>query len=121
MKLQCLENLNKILAFLKEKGVRLENIGGEDIHAGHSMLTLGLIWTIILRIQISEIEGADAKNYKAALLAVCCANLDPSRRWKQRCGCPFVFLVFVCTLCECPDRSRLTGSPHRCPTNSGVK
>lgn len=85
MKLQCLENLNKILAFLKEKGVRLENIGGEDIHAGHSMLTLGLIWTIILRIQISEIEGADAKNYKAALLAVCCANLDPSCRWKQRC------------------------------------
>eukprot|EP00038_Savillea_parva_P028049 m.62925 g.62925 ORF g.62925 m.62925 type:complete len:2331 (+) comp8122_c0_seq1:123-7115(+) len=71
MKLQCLENLNAILAFLKKKGVRLENIGGEDIYSGHPTLTLGLIWTIILRLQISEIEGADALNYKAALLAWC--------------------------------------------------
>ena len=56
MKLQCLENINAILAWLKRKGVRLENIGGEDVYAGNPTLILGLVWTIILRLQIEVFE-----------------------------------------------------------------
>lgn len=36
--------------------VRLESIGAEDIVDGNPRLILGLIWTIILRFQIQEIE-----------------------------------------------------------------
>ena len=36
--------------------VVLENIGAEDIVDGNPRLILGLIWTIILRFQIQNIE-----------------------------------------------------------------
>ncbi len=36
--------------------VRLESIGAEDIVDGNPRLILGLIWTIILRFQIQDIE-----------------------------------------------------------------
>ena len=36
--------------------IRLESIGAEDIVDGNQRLILGLIWTIILRFQIQEIE-----------------------------------------------------------------
>ena len=35
--------------------VQFENIGAEDIVDGNPRLTLGLIWTIILRFQIQDI------------------------------------------------------------------
>ena len=55
MRVHRIENLNKSLAFLHTK-VRLENIGAEDIVDGNPRMILGLIWTIILRFQIQEIE-----------------------------------------------------------------
>ena len=36
--------------------MRLESIGAEDITDGNPRLILGLIWTIILRFQIQDIE-----------------------------------------------------------------
>lgn len=36
--------------------VKLQNIGAEDIVDGNQRLILGLIWIIILRFQIQEIE-----------------------------------------------------------------
>ena len=36
--------------------MRLESIGAEDIVDGNNRLILGLIWTIILRFQIQNIE-----------------------------------------------------------------
>lgn len=55
MRVHRIENVNKSLAFLHTK-VRLENIGAEDIVDGNPRMILGLIWTIILRFQIQEIE-----------------------------------------------------------------
>lgn len=55
MRVHKIENVNKSLAFLHTK-VRLESIGAEDIVDGNPRLILGLIWTIILRFQIQEIE-----------------------------------------------------------------
>ncbi|CAH1792768.1 unnamed protein product [Owenia fusiformis] len=79
MRVQKIENLNKSLIFLKSRGVRLENIGAEDILDQDKTLILGLIWTIILRFQIEEIEiivdedneGSEKKSAKDALLLWC--------------------------------------------------
>ncbi|KAK2710872.1 hypothetical protein QYM36_012149, partial [Artemia franciscana] len=78
MRVHFIENVNKSLAFLHTK-VRLESIGAEDIVDGNERLTLGLIWTIILRFQIQEIEidvdeeneSSEKKNAKDALLLWC--------------------------------------------------
>ena len=50
-----MENVDKALSFLYEQRVQLENLGAHDIVDGHARLTLGLIWTIILRFQIQDI------------------------------------------------------------------
>jgi spectrin beta len=59
MRIHCLENVDKALQFLQEQYVHLENIGAHDIVDGNSSLTLGLIWTIILRFQIQNIFNDD--------------------------------------------------------------
>ena len=64
--------------------MRLENIGAEDIVDGNPRMILGLIWTIILRFQIQEIEidvdedgdatgakSSEKKSAKEALLLWC--------------------------------------------------
>jgi len=78
MRVHQIENVNKSLTFLHSK-VRLESIGAEDIVDGNPRLILGLLWTIILRFQIQEIEievneedeGSEKKSAKEALLLWC--------------------------------------------------
>lgn len=72
LRLHKIENVSKGLAFLRANRVKLENISAENIVDGNPRLTLGLIWTLILRFQIQEIrlEG-DAKSAKDALLYWC--------------------------------------------------
>lgn len=55
MRIHCLENVDKALQFLKEQRVHLENMGSHDIVDGNHRLILGLIWTIILRFQVSQL------------------------------------------------------------------
>lgn len=57
MRIHCLENVDKALQFLKEQRVHLENMGSHDIVDGNHRLVLGLIWTIILRFQVSPVGG----------------------------------------------------------------
>ena len=77
MRIHCLENVDKALSFLYEQRVHLENMGAHDIVDGSPRLTLGLIWTIILRFQIQEItivpdeEGQATRSAKDALLLWC--------------------------------------------------
>ncbi|XP_053331391.1 spectrin beta chain, erythrocytic [Spea bombifrons] len=75
MRIHCLENVDKALNFLKEKRVHLENIGPHDIVNGNHRLTLGLIWTIILRFQIQDIiietKESETRSAKDALLLWC--------------------------------------------------
>ncbi|XP_066955513.1 spectrin beta chain, non-erythrocytic 5 isoform X7 [Macrobrachium rosenbergii] len=102
MRVHKIENVNKSLAFLHTK-VRLESIGAEDIVDGNPRLILGLIWTIILRFQIQEIEidvdeeneSSEKKSAKDALLLWCqrktagyrgvCIE-DFSRSWRDGMG-----------------------------------
>ncbi|CCL98843.1 uncharacterized protein FIBRA_00849 [Fibroporia radiculosa] len=57
------ENVNKALEFISSRGVKLTNIGPEDIIDGNLKLILGMIWTLILRFTIADIseEGLSAK------------------------------------------------------------
>eukprot|EP01104_Vermistella_antarctica_P021500 TRINITY_DN975_c0_g1_i1.p1 TRINITY_DN975_c0_g1~~TRINITY_DN975_c0_g1_i1.p1 ORF type:complete len:831 (+),score=248.61 TRINITY_DN975_c0_g1_i1:196-2493(+) len=55
---QALENCGKGLNFLRSEGIRLVGIGPEDLVDHKLKLILGLIWTIILRYQISTGEGS---------------------------------------------------------------
>jgi len=57
MKLQKIENCTLALNFLKAQGVKLVNIGPEDIVEGREKLILGLLWSIILRYQIAGEDG----------------------------------------------------------------
>ncbi|KAL6308324.1 calponin homology domain-containing protein [Sparassis latifolia] len=63
MRVQKAENVNKALEFITSRGVKLTNIGPEDIIDGNLKLILGMIWTLILRFTIAEIseEGLSAK------------------------------------------------------------
>eukprot|EP01119_Soliformovum_irregulare_P015542 TRINITY_DN437_c0_g1_i1.p1 TRINITY_DN437_c0_g1~~TRINITY_DN437_c0_g1_i1.p1 ORF type:complete len:1056 (-),score=389.88 TRINITY_DN437_c0_g1_i1:223-3369(-) len=61
MRTQMFENNGLALKFLQNEGLKLVNIGNEDIVDGNHKLILGLIWTIILRYQINITEGKSAR------------------------------------------------------------
>lgn len=80
MRIHSLENVDKALQFLKEQRVHLENVGSHDIVDGNHRLTLGLIWTIILRFQVEQegnlSRGGDRWGYAwAAGEVICCLRL----------------------------------------------
>lgn len=68
MRVHKINNVNKALDFIASKGVKLVSIGAEEIVDGNAKMTLGMIWTIILRFAIQDIsvegksqEPADSK------------------------------------------------------------
>lgn len=58
-RIQKLENLSIILDFIKEQGISLVNIGPEDIVDGDQKLILGLVWTLISKMSISDILSSE--------------------------------------------------------------
>ena len=63
MRVQRFENVNVALDFIKSRGIPMTNIGAEDVVDGNRKIILGLIWTLILRFTINDIneEGMTAK------------------------------------------------------------
>ncbi|KAJ0295573.1 hypothetical protein COL5a_009382 [Colletotrichum fioriniae] len=63
LRVQRFENANTALDFIKGRGIQMTNIGAEDVVDGNRKIILGLIWTLILRFTISDIneEGMTAK------------------------------------------------------------
>jgi hypothetical protein len=53
---QKFENVNKSLDYVRSRGIQLTNTGAEDVVDGNSKIILGLIWTLILRFTISDIN-----------------------------------------------------------------
>ncbi|KAJ1794600.1 alpha-actinin [Coemansia sp. RSA 2399] len=62
MRIQKIENVNLSLDFIRSRKINLTNIGAEDIVDSNHKLILGMIWTIILRFTIEDIneEGLSA-------------------------------------------------------------
>ncbi|TRY90471.1 hypothetical protein DNTS_015631 [Danionella cerebrum] len=50
-------NIEKALAFLKKRSIKLVNINVSDIMDGKPSIILGLIWTIIMHIHIEELAS----------------------------------------------------------------
>lgn len=70
LRVQKFENVNKCLDFIKGRGIQMTNIGAEDIVDGNRKIILGLIWTLILRFTISDIN-AEGMTAKEGLLLWC--------------------------------------------------
>jgi len=62
--IQKLENIQLALDYItKVEGIKLVNVGAEDIHSGNLRIILGLIWTLILRFEIKAGgDGGDGGN-----------------------------------------------------------
>lgn len=76
MRIHKLSNVNKALTFIESKGVRLVSIGSEEIVDGNLKMTLGMIWTIILRFAIQDIS-VEEMTAKEGLLLWCQRKTAP--------------------------------------------
>ncbi|KAI6237391.1 Calponin actin-binding and Spectrin repeat and EF-hand domain containing protein [Aphelenchoides besseyi] len=61
-------NVNKALNFISRRGVKLVSLGAEEVVDGNSKMTLGLIWTIILRFAIESINVGELSARDGLLL-----------------------------------------------------
>ncbi|KAF3770469.1 hypothetical protein M406DRAFT_336138 [Cryphonectria parasitica EP155] len=68
LRVQRFENVNLGLDFVKSRGIQMTNIGAEDVVDGNRKIILGLIWTLILRFTISDINEAGMSAKEGLLL-----------------------------------------------------
>uniref|UniRef100_A0A8C5PPS0 Actinin alpha 3 n=1 Tax=Leptobrachium leishanense TaxID=445787 RepID=A0A8C5PPS0_9ANUR len=78
MRFHKIANVNKALDFIASKGVKLVSIGAEEIVDGNLKMTLGMIWTIILRFAIQDIS-VEETSAKEGLLLWCQRKTAPYR------------------------------------------
>ncbi|EDV23711.1 uncharacterized protein TRIADDRAFT_37811 [Trichoplax adhaerens] len=78
MRFHKIANVNKALNFVISKGVKLVSIGAEEIVDGNRKMTLGMIWTIILRFAIMDI-AVEQTSAKEGLLLWCQKKTQPYR------------------------------------------
>ncbi|XP_016421891.1 alpha-actinin-2-like [Sinocyclocheilus rhinocerous] len=78
MRFHKIANVNKALDFITSKGVKLVSIGAEEIVDGNVKMTLGMIWTIILRFAIQDIT-VEETSAKEGLLLWCQRKTAPYR------------------------------------------
>ncbi|CAK9301512.1 unnamed protein product [Gordionus sp. m RMFG-2023] len=76
MRFHKIANVNKALKFIELKGVKLVSIGAEEIVDGNLKMTLGMIWTIILRFAIQDIT-IEEMTAKDGLLLWCQRKTAP--------------------------------------------
>lgn len=76
MRVHKIANVGKALQFIAEKGVKLAGIGAEEIVDGNLKMTLGMIWTIILRFAIQDIS-VEELSAKEGLLLWCQRKTAP--------------------------------------------
>jgi Ca2+-binding EF-hand superfamily protein len=76
MRFHKIANMNKALDFISSKGVKLVSIGAEEIVDGNVKMTLGMIWTIILRFAIQDIT-VEELTAKEGLLLWCQRKTAP--------------------------------------------
>eukprot|EP01117_Protostelium_nocturnum_P003335 TRINITY_DN1430_c0_g1_i1.p1 TRINITY_DN1430_c0_g1~~TRINITY_DN1430_c0_g1_i1.p1 ORF type:complete len:1795 (-),score=714.68 TRINITY_DN1430_c0_g1_i1:199-5583(-) len=68
MRSQIMDNVSIALNFLKAQGLKLVNVGPEDVADGNHKLILGMIWIIIQKYQILQDAGDSGKGARSALL-----------------------------------------------------
>jgi hypothetical protein len=85
MRFHKIANVNKALDFIASKGVKLVSIGAEEIVDGNVKMTLGMIWTIILRfaIHISLINRSQSLPNLLNLTLFSHLTLFSRQRWRH--------------------------------------
>ncbi|XP_064176685.1 alpha-actinin-2 isoform X5 [Anguilla rostrata] len=78
MRFHKIANVNHALDYITSKGVKLVSIGAEEIVDGNVKMTLGMIWTIILRFAIQDIS-VEETSAKEGLLLWCQRKTAPYR------------------------------------------
>ncbi|KAJ8013642.1 hypothetical protein DPEC_G00031930 [Dallia pectoralis] len=78
MRFHKMANVSKALEYITSKGVKLVSIGAEEIVDGNIKMTLGMIWTIILRFAIQDIS-VEETSAKEGLLLWCQRKTAPYR------------------------------------------
>nr|5A37_A Chain A, Human Alpha-actinin-2 [Homo sapiens]5A37_B Chain B, Human Alpha-actinin-2 [Homo sapiens] len=78
MRFHKIANVNKALDYIASKVVKLVSIGAEEIVDGNVKMTLGMIWTIILRFAIQDIS-VEETSAKEGLLLWCQRKTAPYR------------------------------------------
>ncbi len=76
MRVHKISNVQKALDYIQSKGVRLVSIGAEEIVDSNLKMTLGMIWTIILRFAIQDIS-VEEMTAKEGLLLWCQRKTEP--------------------------------------------
>ncbi|XP_033627735.1 alpha-actinin-4-like isoform X4 [Asterias rubens] len=76
MRVHKISNVQKALDYIQSKGVRLVSIGAEEIVDSNLKMTLGMIWTIILRFAIQDIS-VEESTAKEGLLLWCQRKTAP--------------------------------------------
>jgi hypothetical protein len=107
MEIHCKENLKTAFDFMREKGLPLDIIGGDDIAGGNEKLTLGLMWIIISKFQVEDIilDGVSGKvgwfaGPQRPVLARFANGLPPPVALCSLCG-PRCQPLFLFALCVC--------------------
>ncbi|KAH0785097.1 C2 domain containing protein [Histomonas meleagridis] len=60
--IQMLENCNLAVKHIEDEGVKLVNISGRDIFEGDIKLTLGFVWILIMKYNISKVAGTTSSD-----------------------------------------------------------
>jgi len=81
MRIQKVENVGKCIRFITDHDVKLVGIGAEEIVDGNVKLTLGMIWTLILRFVIAGLSE-DGLSAKQGLLLWCQKKCEPYKNVK---------------------------------------
>ncbi|XP_038075922.1 alpha-actinin-4-like isoform X2 [Patiria miniata] len=81
MRVHKISNVQKALDYIMSKGVRLVSIGAEEIVDCNLKMTLGMIWTIILRFAIQDIS-VEELTAKEGLLLWCQRKTQPYKNVK---------------------------------------
>uniref|UniRef100_A0A2K5Q2B4 Actinin alpha 1 n=1 Tax=Cebus imitator TaxID=2715852 RepID=A0A2K5Q2B4_CEBIM len=86
MRVHKISNVNKALDFIASKGVKLVSIGAEEIVDGNVKMTLGMIWTIILRFAIQDISVEAQETPALPQLVLGCPFVCLIDHWKDGLG-----------------------------------
>lgn len=66
-RVHSLSNVDKALQILEENNVKLVGMSSECIVDGNQKLTLGLIWSIIMKFQVDMLKGSMAELHQSSL------------------------------------------------------
>jgi spectrin beta len=70
MRIHHLENVDKVLEYLRNHNCQLENVHAHDIVDGNPKIVLGLFWKLILKYQLTTLKPIEGKELNKVSIVV---------------------------------------------------